>query len=107
MAPWSGTLNFKAMFAKARQAGMKHFFVEHDTAASVPGGSLAGIQTSYTNLRKSSHERIRIDVTEWGAPHRPLRGSCTGVRVGMRRERWWEWGRRQPDGEPSRRAPHQ
>jgi sugar phosphate isomerase/epimerase len=53
MAPvGQGTLNFKAMFAKARQAGMKHFFVEHDTAASVPGGSLASIQTSYTNLRQ-------------------------------------------------------
>jgi len=47
-----GTLNFKAMFAKAREAGMKHFFVEHDNAASIPGGSLASIQTSYTNLRQ-------------------------------------------------------
>jgi sugar phosphate isomerase/epimerase len=53
MAPvGQGTLDFKAFFAHARESGMKHFFVEHDTAASYPGGSLASIQASYTNLRK-------------------------------------------------------
>ena len=31
---------------------MKHFFVEHDNAAPVPGGSLASIQASYTYLRQ-------------------------------------------------------
>ena len=46
-----GALDFKTMFAHAREAGMKHFFVEQDNAASFPGGSLAGIETSYTNLR--------------------------------------------------------
>jgi sugar phosphate isomerase/epimerase len=53
MAPVGrGTLDFKAMFAKAREAGLKHFFVEHDNAASVPGGSLASIQTSFTYLKQ-------------------------------------------------------
>jgi len=53
MAPAGlGTLNFKNFFAHAREAGMKHFFVEHDDAASFPGGSLASIQASYTNLRQ-------------------------------------------------------
>jgi sugar phosphate isomerase/epimerase len=53
MAPVGlGSLDFKSYFAHARESGMKHFFVEHDTAASYPGGSLASIQASYTNLRK-------------------------------------------------------
>lgn len=45
-----GTLDFKAMFARAREAGLKYFFVEHDNAATT-GGSLASIQASYTHLR--------------------------------------------------------
>jgi sugar phosphate isomerase/epimerase len=45
-----GTLNFKNYFAHAREAGLKYFFVEHDTAANYPGGSLASIQASYSNL---------------------------------------------------------
>jgi sugar phosphate isomerase/epimerase len=53
MAPvGQGTLDFKTFFAHARESGVKHVFVEHDTAASYPGGSLASIQASYTNLRK-------------------------------------------------------
>jgi sugar phosphate isomerase/epimerase len=53
MAPVGlGSLDFKSYFAHASESGMKHFFVEHDTAASYPGGSLASIQASYTNLRK-------------------------------------------------------
>jgi sugar phosphate isomerase/epimerase len=53
MAPvGQGTLDFKSMFAHAGESGMKHFFVEHDTAATVPGGPLASIQTSYANLRQ-------------------------------------------------------
>jgi sugar phosphate isomerase/epimerase len=48
----SGTLDFKAIFAHAREAGMKHFFVEQDNAASVSGGSLASIRISFTNLRQ-------------------------------------------------------
>ena len=47
-----GAIDFKNIFAHAGEAGMKHFFVEHDNAASFPGGSLASIQTSYTNLRR-------------------------------------------------------
>lgn len=46
-----GTLDFGAIFARAGEAGMKHFFVEHDTAATT-WGALASIQTSYTYLRK-------------------------------------------------------
>lgn len=46
-----GTLDFRAIFARAGEAGMKHFFVEHDNAATT-GGSLASIQTSYTYLRQ-------------------------------------------------------
>jgi sugar phosphate isomerase/epimerase len=47
-----GTLDFKSIFSRARESGMRHFFVEHDNAASVPGGPLVSIQTSYTNLRQ-------------------------------------------------------
>ena len=46
-----GTIDFKAIFAHAREAGMRHFFVEHDNAATT-GGSLASIQASYTYLRQ-------------------------------------------------------
>ena len=47
-----GTLDFRNYFAHAGEAGMKHFFVEHDTAASYPGGSLASIQASYSYLHE-------------------------------------------------------
>jgi sugar phosphate isomerase/epimerase len=51
MAPVGrGSIDFKAIFAHAREAGLRHFFVEHDTAAAGTGGSLASIQTSYTYL---------------------------------------------------------
>ena len=46
-----GTLDFRAIFARAGASGMKHFFVEHDNAATT-GGSLASIQTSYAYLRQ-------------------------------------------------------
>lgn len=46
------TLDFKSMFAHAGEAGMRHFFVEHDNASSYPGGSLASIQISYSSLRQ-------------------------------------------------------
>jgi len=45
-----GSLDFKNYFAHARESGMKHFFVEHDTAANYPGGSLASVQASFSNL---------------------------------------------------------
>jgi sugar phosphate isomerase/epimerase len=51
MAPVGrGTIDFKTLFAHRSESGMRHFFVEHDTAAASPGGSLASIQTSYTYL---------------------------------------------------------
>lgn len=53
MAPvGKGTLNFREYFAHASQAGLKHFFVEHDSAAQYPGGSLASVQASYTTLKQ-------------------------------------------------------
>ena len=52
MAPvGQGTLDFRAMFAKAQQSGLRHFFVEHDNAAQT-GGSLASIQASFAHLRQ-------------------------------------------------------
>lgn len=47
-----GTIDFKTIFARARESGMKYFFVEHDTAAQFPGGSLASVQASYDYLRQ-------------------------------------------------------
>jgi sugar phosphate isomerase/epimerase len=47
-----GTIDFKAIFANARQSGMKWFFVEHDSAAQYPGGSLASAQASYEYLHQ-------------------------------------------------------
>ncbi|MDB4915429.1 MAG: Xylose isomerase protein barrel [Gemmatimonadetes bacterium] len=52
MAPvGSGTIDFKTILTHTTEAGLKHMFVEHDTAAAYPGGSLASIQASITNLR--------------------------------------------------------
>ena len=45
-----GSIDFRNIFAHARQSGMRHFFVEHDNAAQT-GGSIASIQASYTHLR--------------------------------------------------------
>jgi len=47
-----GTIDFKAYFANAQQSGLKHFFVEHDSAAQYPGGSLASVQASYQYLHQ-------------------------------------------------------
>ena len=53
MAPvGGGTIDFKSFFAHRAESGMKHFFVEHDSAAQYPGGSLASIQASYTYLHQ-------------------------------------------------------
>ena len=46
-----GTIDFKAIFARAQQSGLRHFFVEHDNAAQT-GGSLASIETSFQYLRQ-------------------------------------------------------
>ena len=52
MAPvGNGTIDFRSYFAHAKEAGLKHVFVEHDSAASYPGGSLASIQASFNNLK--------------------------------------------------------
>ena len=47
-----GTIDFKTIFAHRKEAGLKHFFVEHDSAAQYPGGSLASVQASYTYLHQ-------------------------------------------------------
>ncbi len=47
-----GTIDFKTYFANAQQSGLKHFFVEHDSAAQYPGGSLASVQASYQYLHQ-------------------------------------------------------
>jgi sugar phosphate isomerase/epimerase len=53
MAPvGKGMLDFKSFFLKAPQSGLKHFFVEHDSAAQYPGGSLASIQASAEYLKQ-------------------------------------------------------
>jgi sugar phosphate isomerase/epimerase len=47
----SGTINWKKLFSKARQAGMKHFFVEQETYTSSPMNSVdAGIKYLKTVL---------------------------------------------------------
>ena len=52
MAPvGEGELDFAAIFARAAEAGVEHYFVEHDDAADSPGGSLASVTTSHRNLR--------------------------------------------------------
>jgi sugar phosphate isomerase/epimerase len=45
-----GEVNYKPIFAKAQQAGLKHFCVEQDSA--VEGDSLAAAETSLRNLKK-------------------------------------------------------
>ena len=47
-----GTIDFRTIFARARESGLKYFFVEHDSAAQYPGGSLASVQASYDYLRQ-------------------------------------------------------
>jgi sugar phosphate isomerase/epimerase len=44
----NGSIDFKRIFAKAKAAGMKHFFVEHD----MPADPFASITTSFNNLSK-------------------------------------------------------
>ncbi|HLK27812.1 MAG TPA: sugar phosphate isomerase/epimerase [Puia sp.] len=44
----SGTIDFKRIFDAAQQAGMKHFFVEHD----MPKDALASITASYDYITK-------------------------------------------------------
>jgi len=44
----TGVVDFPRIFQHAADAGMKHFFVEHD----MPKDAFASITTSYTNLKK-------------------------------------------------------
>ena len=47
----TGDIDFKRIFAAANVSGMKHFFVENDSAPQT-ASSLADIETSYRNLRQ-------------------------------------------------------
>jgi len=47
----TGQIDFKAVFANASLAGLKHFAVEHDNAAAW-GDSLAAARVSYRNLAR-------------------------------------------------------
>jgi sugar phosphate isomerase/epimerase len=47
----AGQIDYKAVFAGAKQAGLKHFCVEQDNAASW-GDSLAAARVSYDALAK-------------------------------------------------------
>ena len=44
----NGSIDFKRIFAQAKTAGMKHFFVEHD----MPADPFESITTSFNNLSK-------------------------------------------------------
>lgn len=46
----TGDIDFRRIFAAASTAGMRHFFVENDSAPQT-ASSLADIETSYKNLR--------------------------------------------------------
>ena len=45
-----GEVDYKPIFAKAEQAGMKHFCIEQDNA--IDGDSLAAARTSFQNLKR-------------------------------------------------------
>lgn len=47
----TGEIDFRRIFAHAREAGLRHFFVENDAAPNSPS-SLADIEVSYDNLRQ-------------------------------------------------------
>jgi len=47
----TGQIDFKPVFARASVAGLKHFAIEHDTAA-VWGDSLAAARVSYENMKR-------------------------------------------------------
>lgn len=48
----TGDIDFKPILSAWKESGMEYFFIEHDGAASWPGGSMAAITTSYQNLRR-------------------------------------------------------
>lgn len=45
----TGTIDFKALFAKAKQSGLKHFFIEQE---SYPESSIKSIEACAINIRK-------------------------------------------------------
>lgn len=45
----TGTIDFKALFAKAKQSGLKYFFVEQE---SYPESSIKSIEASAANIKK-------------------------------------------------------
>jgi sugar phosphate isomerase/epimerase len=53
MAPvGKGKIDWKRAFASAELAGLRYPFVEHDSAATYPGGSLESIRISYDYLKQ-------------------------------------------------------
>lgn len=44
----TGSIDFKAIFAKAKESGMKHFYIEYD---NFPGSSIESVKASATNIR--------------------------------------------------------
>lgn len=51
MAPvGGGSIDWKRIFSQRAQAGIQHYFVEHDSAAQYPGGAFASIAASYSYL---------------------------------------------------------
>ncbi len=44
----TGTIDFKAIFAKAKEAGFKHFYIEHDT---FPASSLESVKADAQNIK--------------------------------------------------------
>ena len=51
MAPvGGGNIDWRRIFTQRTQAGIQHYFVEHDNAADFPGGSFASITASYQYL---------------------------------------------------------
>jgi sugar phosphate isomerase/epimerase len=48
----SGDIDYKPIFAKADQAGLKHFCIEQDNAAEGGADSLANARTSFVYLKK-------------------------------------------------------
>jgi sugar phosphate isomerase/epimerase len=43
----SGTIDWKALFARHKQAGIRHYFVEHDQ----PADAMASIRSSFEYLK--------------------------------------------------------
>jgi len=44
----TGTIDFKAIFAKAKESGMKHFYIEHD---NFPGSSIESVKAGAQNIK--------------------------------------------------------